>query len=324
MSDCNDYGFCPRCGALMQDGVCMSCGFGGRAGAGVQVNVNPNPQYGQPLNKKKNKLVIGLCIAGIVLLLLALIASASFFIYAVSKNTTGSTYQESFEDEYGSDYYDDYGDYDDGYYEPDPDDPFYKEIADAISEDYNYHVIWYSDSIDPDDSENYEEFYATYPMLEGENQEILDRINYYIQEAALTYKKEYKDYKGGCSSYGYVTYMDEEKCSIVIQHSLLGHGEIDSGAEIRLESLNFNILTGEMIQNSEMLELDDTVPARFRAQDKVQNGGVEFVQNLTDEGMLKLLQDPKDAVLFYTPVGLEVGFNYQEGWVTVTFKENAI
>jgi len=32
----------------------------------------------------------------------------------------------------------------------------------------------------------------------------------------------------------------------------------------------------------------------------------------------------EEAVMFYTPVGLEAGFNYDEGWVTVTLKEQTL
>ena len=28
-----------------------------------------------------------------------------------------------------------------------------------------------------------------------------------------------------------------------------------------------------------------------------------------------------DIIVFYTPQGMEIGFNYDEGWVTVTYKE---
>ena len=48
------------------------------------------------------------------------------------------------------------------------------------------------------------------------------------------------------------------------------------------------------------------------------------MQNLTGEELLEILKDPKQAVFFYTPVGLEVGLNYESGWVTVTLKEQAL
>lgn len=88
--------------------------------------------------------------------------------------------------------------------------------------------------------------------------------------------------------------------------------------------MNFRVETGEVIGYEEMAELDQDLAIRFRAQDKTQNDGVEYVQDLTDEELLEILGDPQAAVMFYTPVGLEIGFNYEDGWVTVTFKERAL
>ena len=49
----------------------------------------------------------------------------------------------------------------------------------------------------------------------------------------------------------------------------------------------------------------------------------------TYEELLKLLSDPQESAYFYSPVGLEVGFNYEseeygKGWVSVTLKERAL
>ena len=56
---------------------------------------------------------------------------------------------------------------------------------------------------------------------------------------------------------------------------------------------------------------------------------MDFVQDASDEKLLTILQDPEEAVYFYSPVGLEVGFNYTSeeygsGWVSVTLKEQAL
>ena len=45
MSENRDYGFCPRCGALMRDGVCSSCGYTSRPSA--QPNVPGGAGQGQ-------------------------------------------------------------------------------------------------------------------------------------------------------------------------------------------------------------------------------------------------------------------------------------
>lgn len=109
------------------------------------------------------------------------------------------------------------------------------------------------------------------------------------------------------TSSGYVTYMDEEKISVVFQHRL----SEENGTLPRMTAVNFRIETGEQLAPSEMAEIDEELVMRFRAQDQTQNGGVDFVTNSSDEELLKLLSDPEEAAYFYSPVGLEAGFNYE-------------
>ena len=34
-----------------------------------------------------------------------------------------------------------------------------------------------------------------------------------------------------------------------------------------------------------------------------------------------MLNSEDELILFYTPIGMEVGFNYYNGWVTVTYPD---
>ena len=44
MSENRDFGFCPRCGALMQSGICQSCGYENR---GQAPSPSQNPGWSQ-------------------------------------------------------------------------------------------------------------------------------------------------------------------------------------------------------------------------------------------------------------------------------------
>lgn len=324
MSDDKNFGFCPRCGTLMQNGICQSCRYGKRLG---QTEVQePVPVSGSsamqtkrqsPTPQKSKKLVVGLCIGGGVLLFLGLMAAIVFYFAMIFKgvSTVGSHQQN--DSHYSDDYDDDYE-----YYEPSEDDPYYKEIVDATSTELSYTVSWATDSLYPDNSDVNWSYYATYPVLEAAEGETgnYDGINEAIRNAALIYKASFREHDGGANTYGYVTYMDEETISVVFQHSLYE----SYGMSPSIDALNFEVKTGRRITPEEMTELDETLAMRFRAQDQTQNGGVAFVQDLSDEELLAYLQDPERAVAFYTPVGLEVGFNYETGWVTVTLKEKAL
>ena len=331
MSDNRDFGFCPRCGALMQDGVCKSCGYGSRNMQGGNpgaegpsasgVHYTLNAQYigpAQPQKKKTSGGVVAVCIIAGVVLILGLIAAIIFYMHSIAKMAFNNS-NDYYDDGYS--YYDDdynYGDY--GYYEPDESDPYYQEITDCTRTDLDYKVFWVVDSIDPDDSEDSCSYYATYPIFRGEEDGKFDAVNEKIREMALIYKDSYQNYEEGCSTYGYVTYMDEEKASIVFKHNLYEKNTYQP----LLAAVNFRMDTGEILDYSEMAEVDQELAIRFRAQDKTQNDGVEYVQDLSDEELLAILEDPDAAVMFYTPVGLEIGFNYETGWVTVTLKDRAL
>lgn len=338
MSENRDFDFCPKCGALMQNGVCQSCGNRKR---GVQIpnpalnqangqtqgqpTANPNIKVVSKPKKKSNRLVIGICIGAGVLLILCLILSIVFYFNAMVKTTYGTIGKE---DAYS--YGDDYYDYEDGYdsYVPDAADPYYEDIVDSTRSDLNYKIYWATDALDPDDYEEECYYYAAYPVLVAAEKEAgnYDAINDAIRELALQYRTSFRDYAGGASTYGYVTYMDEEKISVVFKNSVYG----DGGATMpTIDAITLDVKSGQVIPFSEIITVNDELAMRFLSQDKAQNGGVDYVQNLSSEELLNILQNPEDMVAFYTPVGIEIGFNYVSaqygtGWVTVTIKEQAL
>ena len=175
MSENKDFGFCPRCGALMQNGVCRSCGYTDRRAAGgsqTQDSSRTAEAYGQsqrqpyqsapamqPRQKKHRErgLMIALAVTGAGFLLILLILAAAFFFSSIGKTVNSeSSWDNGYYDGgyYDDDYYDDYG-YDSGYYVPDEDDPYYREIVDSTRTDLSYGISWIVDSITPDDEEDY-------------------------------------------------------------------------------------------------------------------------------------------------------------------------
>lgn len=353
MSDKRDFDFCPRCGALMQNGVCQSCGRGStrspqtsdsyymknpqnqaqtqgnpgmQGGPGVAGGPGTSPSYvyAAPVKQKNHTAAVVISVTAVVIIILGLVIALVAALANSARENIRSGQDRSGRDSY-DDFYDDYyggydDDYDYGYYEPDEDDPYYKEIVDCTRTDLDYGIQWVVESVDPDNSEDECTYYTTYPILEKDNSDAFNTVNEKIRQKAAAYRPSYKDYEGGVSTFGYVTLMDEEKISIVFKHNYYK----EDVTEVRLEALTFRIDTGEEITSEEMTEIDLDLAMRFQAQDKLQNEGVEYVQKLTGEELLEILKDPGQAVFFYTPVGLEAGFNYESGWVTVTLKEQAL
>ncbi len=339
MSENRDFGFCPRCGALMQNGVCISCGYGGgrqprfsdnnqgqhpspgiQGGAGVSGGPGTSPVYihATPAKTKNHTVAIVIGIIAGVLILLGILVG---LIVAIANSAQSGAGSRGRSDYYDNDYYGGYDDdYDYGYYEPDEDDPYYREIVDWTRTDLDYHIQWAVESVDPDDPDDDCTYYTTYPILEQEDTTKFDAVNDTIRSIACRYRDIYWGYEEGISTFGYVTFMDEEKISVVFKHNFYNKNV----TEVRLDARSFWIESGEEIAPEEMTDIDQELAMRFQAQDKIQNNGVEYVQDLTADYLLPILKDPNRAVFFYTPVGLEVGFNYETGWVTVTLKEQAL
>ncbi|MDE7320109.1 MAG: hypothetical protein K2N46_10310 [Lachnospiraceae bacterium] len=351
------YGFCPRCGAVMQEGVCRSCGYSTRrdadwqgssawqTGSGWQEPFHGQAQTGgqepslRPVKKQKKPgrgRVVAFTCAGIgILFLIAIIVFMVISIRRVfdevQKNTMPGYGYDSGNGYFGyGNPYDDslpdgYGDYDDsnGYYKPDEKDDYYEEITDATSQDLDYKVIWESVSMRPDDSDDSCTYDGVYPVLrdeEGQEEEKFSSMNQKIRDMVCKYKDKYRDYASGISSSGYVTYMDEEKISVVVRHSFY-----EKKTTIpRVEAITLRVDTGEVISHEEMAQVDEELAWQFRSRNSHQNGTVEFVDELSDEKLMEYLKDEEDSVMFYTPVGLEVGFNYDGGWVTVTLKTDTL
>ena len=152
MSEEKNFGFCPRCGALMHDGVCRSCGYRG----GGYTNYPPVQQSKAPEKKNRKGLILALCIVCAVVLVIGLILAFAFLSSTLTRVAMETEiYEEEYDDPYSGDYFDEFGDYDSGYYVPDKDDPYYREITDCTRTDLEYGISWIVDSITPDDDEDY-------------------------------------------------------------------------------------------------------------------------------------------------------------------------
>lgn len=329
-----EYGFCPRCGALMREGVCGSCGYNARMGTGCEPSHGDwqQPSLAPAGRKKKDRHVAAwVCGGAAVLFLLALILCMYFSIKNIYEKVQkesppgygGYGYGDGYFG-YGNPYEDDdYSGYDDSYedYEPSEKDDYYKEITDATSLDLDYQVVWASVSMRPDDSDNSCTYDCVYPVLTSEeNQEIFDAMSRTIKDFVCKYQEGYREHVSGVSSYGYVTYMDEEKISVAVRHSFYEKKTTTP----RVEAITFRVATGEVISHEEMAQIDEELVWQFRSRNGYQNGTVEFVDELTDEELMEYLKNEEDSVMFYSPVGLEIGFNYDGGWVTVTLKTDTL
>ena len=261
------------------------------------------------------KLVIGLCIALVVLVIVFIAVAVIGGMNYSSHLSKG--YSEYFDDD--DDYEYDYNYDSDGDYVPDESDTYYEEITDATTADLSYEVLWHSENIHPDDNnqENEGNTSYIYPELIGDDQSKLNSVNDRIKEMVQTFEAEYKDAEY-CGMQGYVTYMTENRLSVVFQ----SYANESKQYHVWLQAVTFDMETGDEIPFGELTPVDDMTALRFRQQSKKQNGDISWLDKMSDEDLQKELQDQK--VVFLTPVGTELGLNGDDGWVTVTFKGESI
>lgn len=293
--------------------------------------------------KKDNRVWIIIGIIAAVLVLLALVVGSFFYGYFLTKLTAGSMESADwYAGEYDFDDYDESGngsndgdaDYDDGYsygeddtYVPSPDDTYYYGPCDSINEDVGYSFI--TKSYTNEDPEHDIDIIVNYVALKGEDIPNVEQLNETLEKTALYYAVDFPKYSY-YAEYGesyavyttsYVTYNDEDIVSIVLDEYVV----IDGEYHVDLYPINIDVKNGVILDNDSLLQIDSEFAKEFRRRNDEQNGTVDYLDSLSDEELMHVLQDKQSVIAYYTPLGMEVGLNYNSGsasgWVTVTYKD---
>lgn len=299
---------------------------------------------------KNNKITLCFVIILLITLVVGMIAAVSFLVEGAMKevSTGASSWKSAIEeftqgikeemvpkpdfeepegfdfsdgiiDEYDS--YDDYEDYEEYYgqeYIPSPEDEYYVQLADFIREDLSYSVEKENYTFFDEDREIY--ILVQYVVVDGEKLFLKDKINEHLKSGAMYYAKEFgtSDVMNlTLSATSYVTYMDEDILSVVVDERYSWDG--DTVAD--LYCMNIDLKTGELLYNTDIIEPSKKLAKAFLEMSEYQNGYIEYLDELSVEQVSDLLADENRLILFYTPVGLEIGLNYEDGWVTATLKD---
>ena len=200
----------------------------------------------------------------------------------------------------------------------------YYEFEDDIKEDLSYQVD--KDVIEESEETGIAKMIAERPYVVMEDQVKEDRINGLIKKEMEKVREHIEQTAGKLSKENefqmevrsYITYMDEEILSIVLEED----GYLDNSFyESSLISLNFDMETGMAMTNTQILKIDDEFTIDFRERCEKQNGEIYGLNYYSDQDITSLMNEESTLILFYTPLGLEVGFNYPDGWVTVTYPD---
>lgn len=209
---------------------------------------------------------------------------------------------------------------------------YYEDFGDCIDESVSYRVRREYDNIY--DRELGVCLRASYVQLEG-NIPNLDEINRKLEEEGCYYLQYYEDEqeridrslkdndnniflsKTSC----YVPYNDEDTISVVFQDEVM----LAEKTSIHLVAVNINLITGTVLDNEGILNLPDDFGSFFRERSGKQNGTSYGTEEFTDQQILSMLRSEENLIVFYTPVGLEVGYEYTTsdngGWITISLKD---
>lgn len=353
------YDFCPKCGAITLNGVCSSCGRSGRVKRAVHSEKNVSSHvhtseddvrkniYGSdPKSSPKVKGGKKLIIIWFVFVLFSMIIGVIVFSYSniqnVRRSTEGVINEFIEEDENRSDYEEyseqssqiDAGDsvWDSthkNHFGENFDDEFYNQIVDCIDESTGYDVV--RKEFVHKDLDTSMDIFVSYVQIENvENERDISYINEILSREADYYEEALEDEEAiqlysdciiRCDMY--VTYNDADKMSIVLNEQTdWGEGYISSD----VSAYTIDLTVGSIIYGYEMLNYDTEFVNEWNKINEKQNGnasslGVEF----SKQEMIELLNS-SSCIAFYTPLGMEVGFNYYDddtgisGWITVTMK----
>ncbi len=76
-----------------------------------------------------------------------------------------------------------------------------------------------------------------------------------------------------------------------------------------------------MLDNNSIMDIDNEFAVDFRKRCRQQNGTVSDLDSMTDQEIVHYLTTGATSILFYTPLGMEVGLNMGEYYVTVTYTD---
>lgn len=289
MSNTSRFDFCPKCGALEKDGVCQGCG------------------YVRKKRVPKQKGSNGRIAISIIILLMMLIFCSGMVAYLSIDFSAGAEDAKQTKESESEESY-----------------RYYVGPYNALKDDLLYQVEFKEEDFRPEDHIGKVRINVEYPQLTGAALN-LEVINSYLENEYWYYKQYFDErYEPNMDEYGnfyvaslgYVTYMDDNVMSIVFHEEI----NVDGKKSKQYYCLNFDMEAGALINNMEILNIDMDFVKDFMKRVDLQRG-VDWLSENTDEEVLEYFQDWDHLVIYYTPMGMEVGLNLYSNILTVTYKD---
>ncbi len=158
---------------------------------------------------------------------------------------------------------------------------------------------------------------------EGLRNKCLERIEDYIRnskDAAGTYVTIYVD--------SIVTFNNDDVFSAAYDTNVYSNNVIST---FSISSVNIDVKNAAVMDNTKILKLDDDFSKFFIERSNTQNRWVESINKSDVADVTKVFNDDDSLILYFTPLGVEVGINYKYktdsygsdyvGWVTITLND---
>ena len=205
--------------------------------------------------------------------------------------------------------------------------PYYSGPYNALRDDLSYELSFREEIYSADSAEVL--LAVEYPQIVSGDMPNEDYINmalhYDYDYFHNLFTEEFKPHMSSESTFyvevnSHVTYMDEKILSVVfVENVYLNLGD-DPFSMINYFCMNFDLETGTLLEDAELLRLDEAFAVDFRRREAEENGEGALT-GYSDQEILNMLKDTSYLVVFYTPMGMEVGLNLGERVVYVTYED---
>jgi len=201
----------------------------------------------------------------------------------------------------------------------------YYVMDNYLADDLDYYVEFKTYQYASSDGTS--EVYIKYPVVLGSNTNVdmisnaVSREALYWMEAIETGELDSINGDGGPINLyikGYVTYMDENVMSVAYSERIT----IADTDMAQIISVNVDINSGMLITNNQIIEVDTDFATEFMERCIEQNGSDTLGLYYGPDDVCANLKDNQYLIIFYTPLGLEIGLNIPYGgWVTATYTD---
>ena len=206
--------------------------------------------------------------------------------------------------------------------------PYYEHVLDSFIPNDNYdvkrNVMRYEAEVDG----LYVNAYCGYYTLESDTVDFT-AVNEQLRDqsiSALYYYLENNDAEDGTFytlySDSIITFNNDEIFSVVYD---INSYEGNNTKLFYLHGVNVDVKNGQVMDNTQILNFDDDFTKFFIQRSNTQNSTVPAINGSDISDTTKLFNNDDSLILFFTPLGVEVGINYRYygsfGWVTVTLND---